>query len=129
MKFPNEPEKDSDNGREHTQSLSHDELFARLNQLELEEQENEQREHAARMQQIMQEGKTMTNKTSESNDGNRHVTFDDDFRNLRRRAYSLDSDDEEDLHASLSNNSIRFVHSYPGSPRDSVKVVEEEVWH
>lgn len=109
----------------HTSSLvlSHDELFARLNALEKEEQENERAEVERGISELMNDVEGDETDRNVENDRMRHVTFDDEWtacRSFKRRAYSLDSDDEEAVSQQLSGNS-KSSRSYPGSPGGSRK--------
>ena len=95
-----------------SETINHDELFARLNELEREEQEEEDRIHAEQMKEIFS-GKYMTG--SETDDIK--ATYNDDmetnhrhvkFKSCTRKSY--DSDDEP----MNSRNVITFKHTpYP----------------
>lgn len=104
-----------DTSRPNADSIDHNELMARLNQLEKEEQEEEERQHEEQMKKI-RSGEYSRGKKEDDRGGT--GTSQDDINTSRRHvkfndlnssnSYSYDSDDEE---PSRSGNTIRFSHT------------------
>jgi len=93
-----------DSSKNNGDTIDHDELFARLNQLEREEQEEEEKLHSEQMKKIYN-GEYSTEGTKDV-----EASYDDDMESNRRhvkfKAKTYASDD-----VPMSKNIIRFTHS------------------
>lgn len=115
VKFKDSGDDPSESSRLISDTIDHDELFARLNELEREEQEEEDRLHENNMKEILNgkytpnSGKNKLVKATTLDDMDttrRHVKFKNDLKSSA--SYSYDSDDSEPEN---SGNVIKFTHT------------------
>jgi hypothetical protein len=117
--FKDNTEALNDLARSNSDTIDHDELFARLNQLEREEQEEEDRLHEEHMNEILSGNYTPTRQqtttTQDDEATRRHVKFKNDDTTTTVGAttgnMSFDSDDEDYERRNSAGNCIQFTHT------------------
>jgi len=115
----------NDLARSNSDTIDHDELFARLNQLEREEQEEEDRLHEEHMSEILNGNFTPSQNLSATQDdetSGRHVKFKSDV--TARGNLTSDSDDDDD--DETRSSCIKFTHT-PHQPQRERSASESDL--
>jgi len=117
--------------RSNSDTIDHDELFARLNELEREEQAEEDRLHEEHMADILSGNYTPTrSKDAPSQDDEttrRHVKFKHDVKNVSTVSPDSDDDDVDERKVSTGENFINFTHTPKAPPQRERSASESDL--